>query len=161
MNEIYEIEEDENGEDDWTLRTCNKCRFPSPFSYGYNSDECKTCEDIEPSIYTADNYVAFFYDAACGLDEDIIDDVEDDDSDDDQEGQIIITEDGEIIYVEEAKESTTVIIIVAIIIVLLILGGYLFYKFYFVPKQAQKRLAMANQAPVLGKRRKSASKQPE
>ena len=156
MNEIYEIEEDDNGEDDWTLRTCNKCRFPSPFSYGYNSDECKTCEDIEPSIYTADNYVAFFYDAACGLDEDIVDDVVNDDSeDDDQEGQIIITEDGEIIYVEEAKESTTVIIIVVIIIVLLILGGYLFYKFYLVPKQMKKRLEMANQAPVLGKRRKS------
>lgn len=70
MNEIYTIEDDDDdSSDDWTTRKCEKCRFSEPFSYGFNADVCNTCSEIEQSIGVFDEYVTFFYDAACVIDD--------------------------------------------------------------------------------------------
>ncbi len=133
MNEIYMIEDD-----NWQNRTCDKCRFEAPFSYGYNADTCQSCEVIEPVIWTSDLYVNFFYESACGINQDdefITDQYTDDD--DGKVTEIIIDEFGNEIVVEVTDDGDQVgiIILVAIIIVLVVLGGFLAYKFYYVPKQ--------------------------
>ena len=148
MNEIYEIED----EDDWTTRKCSKCRFKKPFSFGFNAEECKPCTEIKDIVEVSDSYVGFFYDDACRLTDGGDDTDGNEQTDGQTSGQSTNTgtstdTDGEVTeeVLPEDEGSTTLLIIIAVVIVLIILGVFLFYKFYLVPKNIEKRMS---QAPI-------------
>ena len=46
-------------------RTCKKCDFATPFSYGYWESSCKSCDEVEPFIANADALDNFMFNAAC------------------------------------------------------------------------------------------------
>jgi len=70
-NDFYfteDIENDDGSEDSPQLdnRNCTKCERRTPFSYGFNKDECKTCDSLVQFVERADEYIQYFYNEACG-----------------------------------------------------------------------------------------------
>lgn len=47
-------------------RNCTACERRTPFSYGFNKDECKTCDSLVQFVKQADEYIQYFYNEACG-----------------------------------------------------------------------------------------------
>jgi hypothetical protein len=128
---------DYEDEEDWRLRKCQRCDFSAPFSYGFNADSCRTCEQVEPSIATADSYVQHFYGISCLGEE--VEEVVEEVRPTDPEGNaspvtqiqdLNVTDPGEVV---EEGDSTT-IIIVGVILVVLVLAIFLFYNFYLKPR---------------------------
>lgn len=61
--------EDEDSDDGGPLldnRNCTSCDRLKPFSYGFNKDECKSCQDLVHFVDNADEYIQYFYHEACG-----------------------------------------------------------------------------------------------
>lgn len=68
-NKWYFTEDDDDGGDGPLLdnRNCTRCDARrSPFSYGFNEDECKKCQDLVGFVTNADEYIQYFYNEACG-----------------------------------------------------------------------------------------------
>lgn len=124
-------------DEDWRLRTCARCGFDAPFSYGFNSDKCRTCEDVEFAIGDADSYAQHYYKIMC-LGQDVAP-VEETVRPTDPEGnpspgtvdrEVIITPETE----EESGEGLTTVITIAVVLVVIVLGLFLFYNFYLKPR---------------------------
>lgn len=47
-------------------RNCTRCERRTPFSYGFDKDECKTCDSLVQFVKQADEYIQYFYNEACG-----------------------------------------------------------------------------------------------
>lgn len=133
-------------DDDWRLRTCYSCDFNAPFSYGFNGKECASCDQIEQSIASADDYVQHFFGISCRGEEVVIKQEEvrptDPDGNPSQQSQVqanVVTPDTD----EEEGSMTTIIIVVVLVVV--IGAVFLFYWFYLKPRfQAQHNTERRN-----------------
>ena len=141
MNQKYVIEDD-----DWTERSCEQCGFMTLFSFGFNAGQCKVCDEIKEILEVSDNYVTYFYNDACvRVDPDRGDKDKDKDKDNGQTTDPNQGKTGEETKEEETEEkqeegSMTIFILVAVIAILIILVGFLFYKFYWLPKKAEEQM---------------------
>lgn len=61
FNTKFEVSDEKNR----TTRMCKPCDFKNPFSRGGVSDECKSCQDIEPYTLTDDPYYIYQYERSC------------------------------------------------------------------------------------------------
>lgn len=65
-NKYYFTEDEDDGGPLLDNRNCTRCPNRKPFSYGFDEDECKTCQDMVSFVKNTDEYIQYYYNEACG-----------------------------------------------------------------------------------------------